>query len=146
MRANSTRSTNGVEKKTAEGFESAPVEQFYSWAFPFSPLSLWDLCLRRFSRQVCSPRGRARNSLSHCPSTGTAGSESCSNTATVVEKKYQTLLQIEGKLRNKRFTSRLEHLHDCWGRSKGQFEGHNNSQRTHQTDRWMCRELHTEQE
>lgn len=83
------RSTNGVEKKIAEGFESAPVEQFYSWAFPFSPLALWDLCLRlcRFSRQACSPRGRARRFVSHCPSTGTAGSESCSNTATVVGKK-----------------------------------------------------------
>lgn len=33
------------------------------------------------------------------------------------------------------------YLHGCWGRSKGQFEDHNNSQKTHHTGRWMYLEL-----
>lgn len=33
------------------------------------------------------------------------------------------------------------HLHECLGRSRGQFEDHNRSQRTHHTDRWKCQEL-----
>lgn len=33
------------------------------------------------------------------------------------------------------------YLHGCWGRSKGQFENHNNSQKTHHTGRRMYLEL-----
>lgn len=47
--------------------------------------------------------------------------------------------------KKQKMSIKAEHLRDCWGRSKGQFEGHNNSQKTHQTDTWMCLELHTEQ-
>lgn len=34
----------------------------------------------------------------------------------------------------------VDYLHESLGHSRGQFEDHNSSQRTHHTDRWMCQE------
>lgn len=127
--------------------ESVPAEQFYFWASPSSPSALWDLYFRllqwqrQFSRQVCSPRGRVRRSVSHCPSTGTAASESCSNTAAEVGK-IKHFCKLSEKNRQK---TDVKSLRDCWGRNKGQSEGRSNSQRTHQTGRWMYLELSTQQ-
>lgn len=78
-----------------------------------------------------------------CPSTDTAGSERCSNTDKTNTPMYTVKHNINSSDSHIMTENQVTHimivhyLHGCLGHSRGQFEDHNSSQRTHHTDRWM---------
>lgn len=121
-----------------------PAEQSCFWAFLFSPLALWALChlpLHYHLVQRYCLLGLGRMSVSHCPSTDTAGSEDCSNTDTNTNVHVKTKLRLLGHSKTPEQWELAQYIHGCLGHSRNQFEHHNNIQRTHHIDNWLCREL-----
>lgn len=53
----------------------------------------------------------------------------------------KTKLRQLGHLKTPQQWELAQYIHGCLGHSRNQFEHHNNIQRTHHIDNWLCREL-----